>query len=1013
MTAKQLVLPVLFGLVLAGGLYLVLRDPGRLDTDPATLGETPADAVDRPDRPAPDGDETRAPQRDREPVQRTESRADRAQERGTLVGRVVDGDGIAVDGAKVSCAELPAGVATSLAQLEDREVPGLDEVLELARKQRRASLAETETKPDGRFDLALPRGRPLQLRVEARGFRPHWRRFTAEGSATDLGDLVLERGIVVAGRVVDARGRGVAGARVVEARSNQVWGHIPLPLRRLGGRETDADGRFELLLRKPGEFRLVALHEAHPDAEYTGRAAKLGTEVGGIVIRLADGASIAGTVLGIPAGVRNVRVGARRLQRPRPAVKNDDPFGGFLGAAMENAMDEFGLGTDRTAELDENGKFRLQGLAADATYRIWAVHHRGVLDGQACSEPLTVTGGATAVRLVYSPGATATFQVVDADTGKPITDYKVEAGLERKLDLGVIKAPFTNPRKLDVKPDADGRVRIGGLHPKGDHGVLLVRVGAEGYDTFEKEDIRIPAQGAVDLGVFQLRPAAQVRARVLARQGKKPVADARVVLKEASGLPDLPGAGVRGDFKIRLGGPSGFQARGAATLSKGKTDERGECRLQGSFGEKVMLKVTADGFAPYLGASFELSGRMPVERRIELVVGATVEVTVVDPLGHPRSGIAVERRGPLSRFARAHGGKTDAAGKLRFEHLVPGQHEFRLADASRPFGLDFSLGQKAKDKGWRQVQVADGQSVPLQLTRADRATITGVVTENGTPLAGARIRWLRGKAGGEADALAGLQDLIGDLADHLPRGGGSAKTDASGRYRIEKVAPGAHRLRVSHPELTLPKTFDASITPGDNRIDLRLQTATIAGRITDQHGEPVARAILRLQPAGEKAADSRVERATAAMEELGGMFGLKAGRKLRANANGRYRIRGVPTGTPIQVVAQSKKHVAARSKPVTLAAGQTRDGVDIQLALGGAIVVRVEGGGMLGAVKATREGSKSAEPRLALLKEGTATLRGLEPGTWKVEVRDAAEAAGPSKTVEVKAGETSRIQLVR
>lgn len=134
----------------------------------------------------------------------------------------------AVKGRLVSPAGAPVAGRVRIQELDGRETPGsLADALS----------AETA---DGRFTLDhVPPGSHA-LGVMAPGFAPLRLDFDLRGPTQDLGDVALDMGLTISGRVRDAQGRSIAGAEV----SGSSWG--PDQLARPAGFTTGADGLFVL-----------------------------------------------------------------------------------------------------------------------------------------------------------------------------------------------------------------------------------------------------------------------------------------------------------------------------------------------------------------------------------------------------------------------------------------------------------------------------------------------------------------------------------------------------------------------------------------------------------------------------------------------------------------------------------------------------------------------------------------------------------------------------------------------
>src|SRR5690606_12519775 len=123
--------------------------------------------------------------------------------------------------------------------------------------------------------------------------------------------------------------------------------------------------------------------------------------------------------------------------------------------------------------------------------------------------------------------------------------------------------------------------------------------------------------------------------------------------------------------------------------------------------------------------------------------------------------------------------------------LVPGPHRFRVsrsvADASTLFGFGGPDDDEAD--AWETVEVADGATVTLRLREAPSAAVTGVVREDGMPLVGATVSFVRAEPGRDRDD--------GQSVDF--GGGASAETDDGGRYELSDLPAGHYAVRVDHP----------------------------------------------------------------------------------------------------------------------------------------------------------------------------------------------------------------------
>jgi hypothetical protein len=109
------------------------------------------------------------------------------------------------------------------------------------------------------FENVPPKARRLVVAVE--GFAPVVRDVTLDpGEERDLGDVLLDPGAEVSGRVTDPAGRPIAGARVQAEMPGFMEEAVAT---------ADAEGRFRLSHLPVGEERLTAAAEGFLDLEET------------------------------------------------------------------------------------------------------------------------------------------------------------------------------------------------------------------------------------------------------------------------------------------------------------------------------------------------------------------------------------------------------------------------------------------------------------------------------------------------------------------------------------------------------------------------------------------------------------------------------------------------------------------------------------------------------------------------------------------------------------------------
>lgn len=933
-----------------------------------------------------------------------------------IIGRAVDRTGKPVADVEVLCAP-GMGFAPDFENLdlaaadlfEDGEDP-MDPMAMTYRTERdlRERVA-TRSDAEGRFRIrAKGTSRVVGLRLLARGYELLDR--TAQRpdqQDVDLGDLTLVRGAVVAGRVVDARGRPVAAASVsalLEMEKNIPAGFdFNMPgLEALDDQKpgqavrSDAEGRFELAHVTPGDVVLRVRHRDYPMLRHADLQVAPGQELRDVVLTMPRTAEISGRVSGLPAD----RTGLVVMAAAKPEA-NATPAAGMMamfGDMSDMLADAGMLFADRQTELAADGAFTLRGLYAERGYRVWVAHAgKGFGGNGLCSERKEVASGSIGVELHFESGATVTFQVVAADDGAPIERLWVKNAFSGGggLDFGG-RMPGGVARDYPA-----GKVTLTGLRPKKGQKLDLT-IRALGFAETDRKDVELPATGALDLGTIRLTAVPVLAVTVVDAADGRPIARAKVRLGE--------------NQSARARMPAFLRGLGGDGPDAGVTDRDGHCRLNRGTGEAELTVETKD-YAPFT-ATIAASDARTVEHTARLLVGGLATVTVVDPKGQPVAQATVEHRLPDGSDGR---GKTDADGVARFAHLAPGKHAFRLAEpggAGGPFGFAMRMAGQGKsgDEHWLEAEVADGATVPLTLTKAPTAILHGVVRENGRPLADARVAFVEGP-GSEAtapDEIAG--QVVGEMLGQF--GGGSKQQDKSGddgSYRLAELPPGQHRLRITHKQRALPSEMSVTLREGDNLFDVELDMTTLRGVVRDPDGQPVegARVTVQVVKADEDGNDAMAE----GISQMLPGFNPGGGGTIKTDETGAFELRGVAPGAPLRVKATAKGFAPAAAT-ATVDAGQVKEGVEVRLGKAGRIKISLADAPPFAAVSARLAGEDASDvaPVVQMLRKGKATLDGLRPGSWVVKVEGpgrngANEETALEKTVTVVAGETAEVDF--
>ncbi|MBL8730556.1 MAG: carboxypeptidase regulatory-like domain-containing protein [Planctomycetes bacterium] len=1016
---RPLAIVVLLVVAAATAVWFVSRGDARLDL-PTQPGSAQPGALPTAADPAAG---SLAPTASPEPAADATSRVEAASAapvvEAALLGRVVDDRGQPVAGAVVRDVRgSPFGAEAFDGDMFEAMANDPEGAIARVRAARREG-RDTTTDADGAFRLAVPdRGGMVSLRVEARGHQVLDRNVARPTAGElDVGVLQLERGAIVTGRVVDRAGTGIADAIVLREPGGvgAEWMSgvdIEFPGSDdadswLGERaRTDAEGRFELSHLGPGEFTLRARHPEHPFTRQAGLTVAAGAALRDLVLVLEPGATIRGRVVDVPAGTKSLRVAVGLRRDPAPAGAPEGPFAFFGGADVFDDMGGFG---ERSTAVGADGAFELRGLRIGRAYRVWATQTgRGMLGNAACTQRLEVTTPIEGIELRYDPGIAVTFQVVGAD-GAPVerlwVNHLLRGGGGMEELMGQAMA-----RRGRAADHADGRVVIQNLRPK-DKQTLTLTVDAIGFARFERKDIVLPRSGDLDLGIVRLAPVPVLHVQVLASGDGTPIAGASVRVREReSDDPQAVSAEVQfGFFADRMGGGGGASA--------GRTGDDGRCMLNAPVDKPFVVTVTSNAYARHESQPLTLDGLAGGQYVVRLLHGGTVEVTAVDAEGAVAPGQRIEHRAPDG----ARDDKTGSdAGVATFERLAPGTHQFRIGDraggpAFLTMTMEIATGQPgAAEAGWQRVEVEDGATVPLQLVKAATAGLRGVVRENGLPLAGARITFLKGA---ESNGAGG--DLAEMMADFGGRGGSgrSTRSGDDGSYQLRELPEGSHRLRITASGRSMPALVAVQLLGTDNVFDVDLDVSTVRGVVRGADGQPLAGATVRVVPvraAVEGAPDPMglvEDMVPGGLEMLGGGTG---GKSAKSDANGRYELRGVQAGTSLQVRATAKGHAPAQSAAFEVEAGGARDGVDLQLRQAGRIKVTMATKtpfvfATASPLDAAGNVDKDAKPVVQMLRNGAGTLDGLRAGRWRVTLRTPNGEAEPPRDVDVVAGETATI----
>ncbi|HEX5715073.1 MAG TPA: carboxypeptidase regulatory-like domain-containing protein [Thermoanaerobaculia bacterium] len=793
-----------------------------------------------------------------------------------ISGRVVDEEGKPVEGARI----------TTLANT--RESRSL-------RMQERS----TSSGPDGRFSLGkLPAGQLHALEAVREGFAP----------AHQLADskvpvrLVLRRGTLAFGRIVDEEGLPVAEARVSLAAA----GEAGAPYRYQPFLTTsDPEGRFRIPRVSAGRFDLRA--------ESQGFAA---TVVEGVSIPEQEPEVDLGEIRLLAGGAIEGIVTDTRGKPVEKAWIDLSPSGGedFMTAASA-------ISGRQPTETGPDGRFRIENLPRGVRFDLHADH----AELQPAEVLAVEVPTAEPLRIRLSHPQALSGRVVD-ELGGPI------AGASVSPSVTTVAPDGSSRSRIDEKTttDPDGRFRLSRVSP----GAVQVQASAPGYRSGEVL-VQVPEEGETEPVEITLGPGTSLEGQVLDRHGL-PVRRARMELRTRPGNPRSSVSGSMADEEGRYEmvdlepGPyevaayldhRGRATRAAVEIRPGRNrldlrfgagvevsgrvlDSRGEpvpgaglsleavqqqdqpvwplqatSSADGSFvladvadGE-YRLVATRQGFGPSAYPEIRVDGAPVSGLELRLSPGAVIRGRILGLQPEEVRGVTV------GAFSESFG--TSLMGTLSPEPA------YRIADvAPGEWHVSAHIAPGISIQG--KVEVAEGiEEVVLDLELPTGFTLTGRVFVDREPLP-------------KAFVMAASQDLETQS---------NGTTGQDGAFRLERLPAGSYVLMVQlQPDAADYRTLEIG---GDLDVTVEISTGSVEGRILLPEGMPASGATITLA------------REVPELETMG------PNARAQSDGRGAFTILRVPTGT-YKMTVQAEGFAPAESRVVVAPGGTVR----LEIALG-------------------------------------------------------------------------------
>jgi protocatechuate 3,4-dioxygenase beta subunit len=777
----------------------------------------------------------------------------------TLAGRVVDGEGRPIEGARV----LVSRGGESAIRSFMRRLEGEPSV----RTGRDGSFRATRLSPGENQRLDVSHDEYEERAIGG---------ISLVAGATRSGlTVVLRRGLSVRGVVKDEEGRPLSGVEVSLSSSRTVRssrGGVQMSLVGPGSqvrRETGADGRFEFRGLKAGDYTISARRPGSSRATVDPVDVREARPAEPLELVLKPGASI--------SGILRDKVGSGAA-------------GWFVSArgAGQGSGPAFGPAAIRSEEpTGPDGVFFLDGLTAGEAYDLQVMGSAGLGPRQA-----GVVAPAEGVELTVTGAGQILGRVMEAESGRPIPDFQlryqpdVQGGVRFFMRVG--PGGGRGPYERQSFHAEDGSFVLEDVPA----GRWTVEAFAPGYQAGSASAVTVGEGEAVEGVEVRLSKGGVVSGRVLEARTGRPILDATV-------RAELSGGETRRSM-IRIAGEGGD--------NEAATDAEGRSEIAGLAPGTWVLTASHPDWSEAT-ASVEVKDA-PATADIRLGRGGAIGGAVL-AAGRPVAGAQVTLSAAggtgFGPGAGMMGGGEQAAlsdegGRFRFERLTPGRYTLAAAlrdQSSAPAeavvtgddtqevqlllsegalvrgvvtglpdallagvnvsaqGQDyFATTRTAAGGGFELTGVPEGV-LTLHASAGDfmtssRSASTSVTIAAGQTEAAAEIVFEQGFRV-EGHVTRGDRPVPDAMVMAFPEAGSrrsaSGRTDESGGYAIEGLEEGRYTFTANtQGGAPIRRTVDVT---GDTVVDLEAPPARLAGTVVEaESGRPLADVGVRIENEG-------------------------------------------------------------------------------------------------------------------------------------------------------------------